>query len=174
MFITAYTPDRQRDVLELLATCDQFDLDAQAVGVPDLGDWCDAGSHIARVVRDAMLRHESREIVWLAPGSRVRQAPSLFDELRCDAAFYLKTGESNAQTDTLFFAGTPAAWRLVELWLGYCRAEPTLSAGQNLHAAINATLISSARQANYSNLPIEYAATRKTCPRDRIVIEHPA
>ena len=175
IYVTAFTRDTdyERHVSELRTSCDAFGLELEATAIPDVGCWAGNCAQKPRVVRDAMLRHGARPIVWLDADARVRRRPGLFDELALgepavDVGYHLWDGHQLA-SGTLYFGPTAAAARLVGAWHGRCVAEPGVWDQLHLERAVDAMR----RQLVIAPLPIEYLAIFDAgVPTDGIVIEH--
>jgi hypothetical protein len=124
-YYTANTPYAD-EASELVKTLDAFGLEHDVVAVPALGTWAENCSQKPRVIRDAMLRHEGRPIVYLDSDARVRQRPEMFDRMPRDvdlAVHYLDGNE--LLSGTLYFGATAGGWKLVSEWTKVCREQPS-------------------------------------------------
>lgn len=120
-FFTAGTP-YEAEAAELAATLRAFDLPCDIQPLEPQGKWVWNCGMKSMFVRNMMLKHPERSIVWLDADARVRKLPTLLDSLDCDVAFHRRCGE--LLSGTLFFAPTSAAWETVRLWEAACETRP--------------------------------------------------
>jgi hypothetical protein len=145
---------------------DKFGLPYHVEGRTSVGDWCQNCAQKAAFVREMMLRHEGRPLVWLDADARVIEYPYLFDTMSCDFAAHWFNGRE-LLSGTLYFGPTPAAWVLVQQWVSRCEAEPNVWDQVNLQAAVDADPALAV-----GRLPVEYAYIVDCRQSKRSVVLH--
>lgn len=132
-FTDLYAWDAEQ-LLKSLAKCGIADYKVERR--PQLGSWERNTQYKAPFILEKLL--EGDPVVWTDADSRIRQYPSLFDELECDVAFFYLTKEqvpefklpSNSiltqesvdrdgylQSGTMYFNYTPRAIELIRKWI---------------------------------------------------------
>lgn len=169
IFVSYFTQGTGYEVeaAELAITLRQFDLPHDIHGEPNLGSWQSNVSYKATFIRDMMLLHDDRPIVWLDADARVRLPPILLNDLRCDMAFHRRDGVE-LLSGTLFISPTKEAWETVKLWKQECDAHPATWDQRCLDAVVQ----SNPAMANFAPLPAEYCAIFDGDMCDNPVIEH--
>jgi hypothetical protein len=152
LFIGYYTPGPyEREASQLSATLDRFGFEREIVPVPDLADWSWNCSQKARVVYSAMARHPGRPVVYLDADARVIRSPDLFlSTPDCDFAAHWLGGEELISA-CMYFAATPAAQRLVWLWMQGCQDRPGVWDQKTLQ-----TVVEQMPELRVMRLPPEY------------------
>jgi hypothetical protein len=100
-----------------------FGLHTDVREVPDLGDWTLNCGMKPTFIRDRMLDHEGRPVIWLDADARVRKKPNLFYGQTCDFAAHWRDG-AELLSGTMYFGPTPLAWKLVTTWCDEQRKTP--------------------------------------------------
>jgi hypothetical protein len=127
LFCSFFTPDYRQEAEELIATLDAHKLEHDVRPWPDAGDWARNCNQKATFLRNMMLEHEGRPLVWLDADARVVAPPVMFDSLTCDfAAHWLdwSDGRKELISSTLYFGPTPGAWDLLKSWMAASRDWP--------------------------------------------------
>lgn len=127
LFICYHTPHYAAEAAELAVTLRRFALRHEIVAVPDLGSWAANTSHKPTFIRDMMLKHEGRRLIYLDSDARIREYPSLFWELPpvTDIAAHYLNGKE-LLSGTLYFGPTKGAWEIVREWESECRKHPAV------------------------------------------------
>jgi hypothetical protein len=167
-----------READELCHSLDNYGLDHVVQLAANLGSWAANTSHKPTFVRDMMMRHDGRPLVYLDADARVRRRPVLFEQLGVgsrgdyDVAVHYFRGEQLA-SGTIWFAPTARAWALVRRWETYCRANPSVWDQQCLQDVIAQDPPPGLK---VYRLPPEYCfifdLSRQMFPNARPVVEH--
>ncbi len=123
IFISCFTPGPyEREADELRRTLDEFKLEHDIRPIPNLKKWVRNCSQKPCFIRDRMLDHGDRPVVWLDADARVKSDPKLFNELKCDFAAHWFS--DNIASGTLYFAPTSASWKIVSTWCDVQKRNP--------------------------------------------------
>ena len=130
---TGYADEAQ----ELAHTLTEFGLDFDVRGVPNLGSWQANTSFKPTFIRNMMLEHEGRQIVYLDADARVRHRPILLIDGMdgIDFAAHWKDGHE-LLGGTLYFGPGQKSWELVRRWQQECAEHPDVWDQKNLQAVV--------------------------------------
>lgn len=150
MFVSFYTPEYANHAQGLIESLDQFGLDHDIHRIESNGSWLKNCAAKPRFVRDMLDRHR-RPVVWVDADARIRQRPTLFDELACDVAAHLRDGQE-LLSGTLYFADTPQARKILDEWAAWQAISPSQEDQRMFEKAIEVYgwLI------NFAELPASY------------------
>lgn len=123
-YYTVNTPYAE-EVKNLIASLEQFNLPKDIVGVPDFGDWQANCHHVPYFLKQMLIKHYPKSIVYLDADAKVLHYPILFEKLNCDlAAHYFKDSELLA--GTLYLANRPKTYEVIERWISSSFDYPTI------------------------------------------------
>lgn len=124
-FYTENTPYAE-EVQNLIASLKTFNLPMDIVGVPTQGNW-DANTHYkAYFIKQMLIRHFPKNILYLDADARVQKYPILFDAADFDVGVvYNNDVEMVLIGSTLYFANNAKVFELVERWVKGCSLNPT-------------------------------------------------
>ena len=115
-FYTCNTP-YEVEVRRLLESCERFQLETYVECRDSIGNWhlncCQKGPFVLEC-----LHRFQRPVLWLDADAEVVAYPKLFEEAEFDFGVYI--GEQ-LNSGTAFFAYTPKALTLVDLWAALCQ-----------------------------------------------------
>jgi len=122
VIVSFYTKDTlyEKEVQNLIASCEQLNLDFDIVSVPNLGDW-NSNCHLKPpFILDRLKKHQ-RPVLWLDADSVILQKPTLFDET--DNHFMVRMREEvdfdhfdKVITSTLYVKPTKVGINIVRKW----------------------------------------------------------
>lgn len=142
LYVAYYTKETgyAQEAEELRATLEQFHLDHEILGVPNLGSWQQNTHYKARFLKEQLNAHPDRPLVYLDVDARVRQYPELFDRLSCDMAGYhylnKVTKRPELLSGTLYFEPTAATKKLIDTWIFANETLPARWEQKNLEIAL--------------------------------------
>lgn len=135
IFVSFYTPDYAEDAAELESSLLQFGLTPDIDAYEGRGDWLKNCAFKSEFIRDKLLEHEGRPVVWIDADGVVLQRPSLFFEIDCDfAAHWLRDEELISAT--MYWGNTPKSWELAQEWVEECRRHPQRWDQRTLNGAL--------------------------------------
>jgi hypothetical protein len=146
--ITFYTPEYKEEAMELVKTCNNFQLQVKAYPKESKGSWVHNCTMKAEVIEQAL--HECQGgVIWVDADGRFRNKPELFDKLG-DYDFgcywipnvwnqpknaHLKPwnlGNEALAGGTMYFNNTPLARSLINTWKVESRNNPNRWEQQSL------------------------------------------
>lgn len=150
LFVSFYTPPYAAEAEGLIQSLGRWNLNHEIVAVADRGSWVKNCAYKASFIRDMMLKHECRPLVWLDADARVMRRPDLFDSLTCDLACHYRDG-TELLSGTLYIG--PTARDLVRQWEQACLEHPN-----EWDQRVLAGVIERERRWKIINLPADYTA----------------
>jgi hypothetical protein len=146
--ITFYTPEYKDEAMELVKTCNDFQLSVKAYPKESKGSWVHNCTMKAEVIEQALDEYKDG-VVWVDADGRFRNKPELFDKLQdYDFACYwipnvwnqprnahLKPwnlGTEALAGGTMYFANTPMCRNLISTWKVESRNNPNRWEQQSL------------------------------------------
>lgn len=120
---TRGTPYEQ-EVQGLRFSLEQLGMEAEIVGVPNLGSWERNCAFKAQFIHDTYFKLD-RPVLWLDADARVRNIPGLLAGADPDFGVAKVSGWQIA-SGTVYFNRTPLGERVLTTWLEYCRRAPTI------------------------------------------------
>lgn len=140
LFVTFYTEGSPYagEAITLGETCATFGLPFERHPMPSRGSWARNCNAKPTFLREMMVRHEGRPLVWLDADARVRRLPVAFDacvEMGTDFAAHWRYGQE-LLSGTMYWGGGPRSWELLRLWLAECEQHPETWDQRNLQAVI--------------------------------------
>ncbi|WP_068470052.1 hypothetical protein [Candidatus Protochlamydia phocaeensis] len=116
---TAYYTENtgyEEEIQHLKASLEHFDLPMDLVGIPTQGSWQANTQYKPYFIKQMLIRHYPKDILYLDADARVQQYPALFDHVNFDlGVFYWKNKE--LISSTLYFANNAKVFELVERWI---------------------------------------------------------
>jgi Nucleotide-diphospho-sugar transferase len=113
----------EEEVKNLRASLEKFYLPMDIVGIPSQGDWQANTQYKPYFIKQMLLRHYPKNIVYLDADARVQQMPTLFESISSDVGvFYLDDQE--LVSSTLYFANNAKAFEVIERWIAHCFEHP--------------------------------------------------
>jgi hypothetical protein len=157
--ISFYTDNYLWDSNELIKTLNQSGVtDYEVEHKPTNGNWVMNTQIKAPFILEKLKQNES--IVWTDADSRVRQYPSLFDEIKEDCAFFFMPKKNAGsfslppncilkndtverqgylQSGTMYFKNTPKVIEMLELWCQLNEKDRSQWDQWTLQVALNST-----------------------------------
>lgn len=155
LYVSYYTAGNgyEQEAAKLIKTLNQFDLEHEVSSVQPFENWKVATHYKPVLIKEMMLKHPGRPLVWLDADARVRQYPALFDSLNCDvAAHYYRDVE--LLSSTIYFGSTKLALEILNLWISENTQFPNQRFGdqENLQSVIQES-----KHILFQRLPASYA-----------------
>jgi hypothetical protein len=123
-YFTENTP-YEEEIRNLEKTLDHFKIPKDLVGVPSQGSWQSNTQYKAYFIKQMLIRHYPKNILYLDADARVQQYPVLFDQMDADlAVFYWHNKE--LISSTLYFANNAKTSELIERWITCCFENPNI------------------------------------------------
>jgi hypothetical protein len=141
LIISYYTIDTPYEELaeRLGKNLESFNLEYDFRGLPDQKNWCRNCALKGPFVRD-MMKELNQPLVWLDLDAEVMKYPKLFTELdEYDMAVFIhqrRRGNIELVSNVALFNPTPKCRETLELWAGYCEADPNTWDQRLLHRAV--------------------------------------
>jgi hypothetical protein len=146
--ITFYTPEYHDEAMQLIESCNRFSVPCNAYPKTSKGSWVHNCTMKAEVIEEA-LNEFSHGVVWIDADGRLRNVPSIFDQLnKYDFGCYwipnvwnqprnvhLKPwtrGNEALAGGTLYFNNTSISKELISAWKKESQANPTRWEQQSL------------------------------------------
>jgi hypothetical protein len=130
----------EAEAREMVASARKFDLRCDVRGERDLGDWrLNCGMKPA-YIRNRMLDHPGRPLLWVDADGRFRKKPELFKHLDCDFAAHWRHG-SELLSGTLLFNATENAWQLAQAWVKAQAENPRELDQRTLSAVVSSGVV---------------------------------
>lgn len=139
IFVSFYTTGTgyEAEAAGLVASLEQFGLARDVAGLAPAGGWTANCNLKSAFVRDMLIKHGDRPVVWLDADARVRMPPVYFDSLDCDFAAHWRDGHE-LLSGTLYFGNTTGARVLADKWVAECKVHPRDWDQHNLQRAVDA------------------------------------
>jgi hypothetical protein len=179
LYVSFFTPDYIEPASKLVQSLYEHGLDYEVPKVPDTGRWILNCARKPKFIQDMLHHYPGRPLVWTDADSVVRQRPKMFEEQEygADALICEYTWQRGNRVETLsgtmFFAPTPGAARLVDIWVGLQAAY-----AETMDQRVLARAIELAREEGIriGRLPVEYCFItdlhRLEWPAANAVFEH--
>lgn len=113
-FYTKDTP-YEGEARKLKKTCKKFNIPYDIVGIPQQQNWEANCAQKPRIIKEALLRHEDKNIVYLDADARIMRDPVLFDVFAGDVGVHYLFGKE-LLSGTIFLKNTNSVFNLVTLW----------------------------------------------------------
>ena len=162
LYTSFFTKDYWKPAAALIQSLREHSLDNEVAAMPDTGRWIWNCALKPKFIGDMMARHPDRPLVWTDADSIVRQCPTVFEggALRGGAApdaavceYKWLKGCKETFSGTMWFAPTPGARRLVEIWVAL-QARDTEVMDQ--HVLAKAVELARAEGVRVALLPVAY------------------
>lgn len=118
---TAYEKEAQG----LIESLKKFNLPMDVVGVASQGDWQANAQYKAYFVKQMLIRHFPKDILYVDADAKVRQHPALFDSVDFDVGIAFREN-IEMLGGTLYFANKPNVLEVVERWVRGCHLNPQI------------------------------------------------
>ncbi|MBS4164646.1 Uncharacterized protein PRO82_001977 [Candidatus Protochlamydia amoebophila] len=123
-YFTENTP-YEEEIRHLAESLERFHLPMDLVAVPTQGSWQANTQYKAYFIKQMLVRHYPKNILYLDADARVQQYPALFDQIDADlAVFYWHNKE--LISSTLYFANNAKIAELIERWITCCFENPDI------------------------------------------------
>lgn len=177
IYIGYYTPgDYEKDARTLTESLDAIGLPHDLINIGTGGTWQEITQRKAIIVKEAMIKHAGRPVVYLDVDCLVIRKPPMLYGLNCDVAAALFGGKVLC-SGTVYFGPTKKAMEVVDRWIQINAQYPThLPDGRDawdqrtLQMAINQV------KCNFTPLPPEYTymvgLSQKKYPEVHPIILH--
>lgn len=124
VYVGFYTPGAyEAESRILFESLDALGLQHDFVNIGEVGSWQEITHRKAFIVRDALIKHTGRPVVYLDVDCLVLQPPRLFDTLSCDVAASVFAG-CELLSGTVYFGNTLMSRRVVETWIELNKQHP--------------------------------------------------
>lgn len=145
---TGYEIEAQNLIKSLV----KFNLPHEVVPIPNQGNWQANTQYKPYFIKQMLLRHFPKDLLYLDVDAIVQREPVLFDHFTYDiGVHYMHNVE--LISSTVYLANNPRIFALVERWNHGCLMEPSIWDQKILQAAINN---SRDLRLKVCNLPPEY------------------
>lgn len=152
LFVSCFTPDYADEARGLIETLNAFDLPHYVAEFGNRGDWVRNCANKPIFLREVRATNHGRPLVWIDADARIRQRPTLFENMAADFAAHWKDGKE-LLGGTLFFGPSDGAGELIEQWDRECKMFPSEWDQANLQRIVESPKCSLAA----SRLPAPYA-----------------
>lgn len=182
VYTSFFTPDYTEPASRLVNSLHAHDLDYDVQKVPDAGTWMANCARKPKFIYEQLAKMPGRPVVWTDADSEVIQGPSLFEESiglmsGIDAAVCEYTWKAYPKRETfsgtIWFAPTPGALRLVDIWAALQTVSPNEMDQRVLARAVE---LARAEGVRVATLPVEYCFItdlhRREWPDKKPVFEH--
>lgn len=184
LYVSFFTPDYIEPASRLVQSLHKYDLDYEVQKTFDSGQWITNCAYKPQFVREQLARSPGRPVVWTDADSEVMCKPLLFElEVtpleKCDAAVCEFTWarpsfvKKETLSGTAFFAPTPAAARLVDIWCALQTVSPKEMDQRTLAKAVELARVEGVVVAV---LPVEYCFIfdlhQREYPSKQAVFQH--
>lgn len=166
VYVTFYTPAYADEAGRLVRTLDLIGAEYLCRKVEDRGSWEDNVRHIPTFIRNEMLLHDGRPVVWIDADSRVRREPEVIvNQLPTQSYDFAAVWEDKKPfTSVLYFANNSVSWRLLREW------ERQVAEGLSLRDALD--LATDAVKCHMAGLPESYRVPPSWSVLKQAVFEH--
>lgn len=128
LFIAYYTVNTpyQDEAAKLRTNLEAMGLEVEMTAFSSLGSWQKNTQLKSRFVRDRIVAHRVRPLVYLDVDAEVLSPPTLLDELAetdCDIAA-AKFGGHELLSGTVYFGAGPKVLEVVDRWVALCDQYP--------------------------------------------------
>ena len=151
----------EENVVKLKESLWRYSLKCDIQRIDGRGNWHENIKIKPRFIRDMMLKHKGRPIVWVDADAVIKDKPDLFDSLKCDFAYHNRKKRQSRDdfellSGTLYFANNERALDLVNLWIRYTKDYPNLWDQKSLQYAFGDWQSDPINK--FAELPVEYCA----------------
>jgi hypothetical protein len=161
LWVSYYTPDYAGEAAALEKTLKEWGLEYELIRRESTGQWVRNCAAKAEVVLDAIRRHRGRPVIWIDADARIVAEPIWFGTVDCDIAAHLLYGNTLISA-CVYFAPTPAAYKLVVRWVEAMRATPEVWDQKVLHRLISKLPV------RFADMPPEYCWIEGHTLQDRL------
>lgn len=117
----------EQEIKNLEAGLKKFQLPMDLVSVSNQGSWQANTQYKPYFIKQMLIRHYPKDILYLDADARVQQYPKLFDDMKGDlGVFYWKKNDDELISSTIYFANNAKVLELVERWIVCCIENPTI------------------------------------------------
>ena len=107
------------EVKNLVSSLNRFKLPMDIVAVPSLGSWQANTQYKAYFIKQMLIKHFPKDILYLDADARVQQYPGLFDTVDFDVGVIYQA-QIELISSTLYFANKAKVMELVDRWIKCC------------------------------------------------------
>lgn len=115
----------EEEIKHLSESLDRFNLPRDIVGIPSQRSWQANTQYKPYFIKQMLLRHFPKAILYLDADARLRQYPHLFDEIDCDLAVFYRDNHELISS-TLYFSNNAKTFEVIERWITCCLENPTI------------------------------------------------
>lgn len=125
--VAYYTKDTgyEEEVKNLIASLEKHNMPMDIVGIPSFGSWQSNTQYKPYFIKQMLIRHYPKDILYLDADARMQQYPALFDHVNFDVGVMYRAN-TELISATLYFANTPKSFELVERWIKGCFQHPDI------------------------------------------------
>jgi len=126
LIVSYYTPGTayETSAMALRDDATRLGLSCRIEPRPARGSWVENCAQKARFIRELHLQ-EQRPLLWLDADSRLRRPLHVLEDSAADLAVARLRGWE-FYTGQIYFGATPAASRLLDIWVDYCERFPEI------------------------------------------------
>ena len=115
------------EMKNLEASLNTHHLPRDIVAITDQGNWQKNTHYKPYFIKQMLIKHFPKDILYLDADARVQQYPTLFDSFKADMGiFYWERNRDELISSTLYFANNAKAMEIVERWITCCFENPAL------------------------------------------------
>lgn len=104
------------EVKKLEASLKKFDMEYDFLGIADQGEWALNCAYKSKFIRDMLIKHKNKNILYVDADAIVQQKPILFDDFEGDIGVHYKDGKE-LLSGTIFLKNNGKTMSLVESWI---------------------------------------------------------
>lgn len=150
----------------LIETMIKLNIPYDVQEIENLGDWHKNTLYKGQFVKDMMLKHSDKNIVWIDADARFAKFPELFNTLKADIACHVINWKDYVDyrdaiewaSGTVFIANNDKGKYIVDRWIENNNKQLSLFDQKNLQIAIEDNI----GMCNFENLPPEYCRINDT------------
>lgn len=171
-----YTPDYKSSALRLQNKLQQlaipYDLVEIKKGATTYQEWRNITMYKAAFVKEMLLKHTGKNIVWTDADSVFHQYPQLFNNFPGDIS--ARIYNTQLLSGTVYFKNNNTVHKIVDEWIIENTKEPDVFRCTQEQRNLQAVIERNKNKINFRQLPKEYCVIfdEKNRPTRNIVVEH--
>lgn len=104
------------EIKKLETSLKKFDMKYDFLGIADQGEWCLNCAYKSKFIRDMMIKHPDKDILYVDADAIIQRRPVLFDTFKGDIGVHYKDGKE-LLSGTIFLKNNGNTMALVENWI---------------------------------------------------------
>lgn len=115
----------EQEVQHLISSLNKFKLEMDIVAIPTQGSWQENTQFKAYFIKQMLIKHFPKSVLYLDADARVQQYPALFDAVDFDVGVAYRENVE-LLSSTMFFSNNGKVFELIERWIRGCISNPTV------------------------------------------------